>query len=80
MGDAERVAGKSKKREGFRKPNTERPPNRIYETAIGGASMSGCHVFGDHASSTSGTVADLWWSADFGRFVSWGAKFKNPKN
>jgi len=46
-GDSERAAGKSKKREGFRKPNTECLPNRNSE--IGGVAMSGMSCIGDHA-------------------------------
>jgi len=32
--DSERDAGKSKKEEGFRKPKSERPPNRIDDPEI----------------------------------------------
>ena len=80
VGDSERFAVESKKWEGFRKPNTERPPSRISETEIGGASMSLMSRVGDPAGSTSGIVADLWWSADSGRIVSWAEKLKNPKS
>jgi hypothetical protein len=56
VGDSERVAGKSKKRERFLKPNTEPPPNR---------NLLPCDVL------------DVWWSADFGRFVFWDTKLKH---
>ena len=57
--DSERTAGKSKKREGFRKPNSELPPSRNSGTAIGGAAMSGMSRSGDPALSISGVVADV---------------------
>ena len=40
VGNSERAGGKSKKRESFRKPNTEPPPNRISEIATGVAALS----------------------------------------
>ena len=79
VGDSERVAGKSKKRKGFRKPNTERPPNRTAESANFDSVISGMSCIGIHAESTSGVIADLWWSAVSGDFVSWGAKLEKPK-
>jgi len=39
-GDSERVVGKPKKGEGFRKPNTELLPNRISERRVLGASRT----------------------------------------
>ena len=79
VGDSERDAVESKKREGFRKPKSERPPNRISETAVGGASIPGMSRVADPAANTSGTVVDLCWSANFGHFVSWDAKLKKSK-
>jgi len=38
--DSERDEGKSKKLDGLWEPKSELPPNRIYEIAIGGSSMS----------------------------------------
>jgi hypothetical protein len=46
-GDSERAAGKSKKQNGFLKPKSEPPPNRISEIATG-----------DSALSTAGVIAD----------------------
>jgi hypothetical protein len=75
VGDSERAAGKSKMRKGLLKPNTEPPPNRTYETANCCPAMFRMSRIGDLA----GTVADLWWSEDSGRFVSWNAKLKNSE-
>lgn len=46
--------GKSKKRNGFLKPNTELPPNRISETSICGSSMSGMSCIAVQAAGASG--------------------------
>ena len=60
VGNSERDAGKSKKREGLWKPNTELPPNRIYEIAICESAMfwmsRSCHL----ASSTEGVGQNAW--------------------
>ena len=60
VGHSERAAGMSKKRKGLWKPNTEPPPNRIHETAIGGAEISGMSRVGDPAASTSGVGQNAW--------------------
>ena len=46
-GVSERAEGKSKRREGFRKPNSEPSPNRTAEIATG-----------DYTKSTAGVIAD----------------------
>ena len=56
LGYSERAAGKSKKREGFSKPNTEPPPNRISESAFSGFEMSWMSCVADPASNSSRTA------------------------
>ena len=69
-GNSERDVGKPKKGEGLWKPKSELPPNRMSGMDISGSEMSGVSFVGDHASSTSDVIADLWWSADSGHVVS----------
>jgi len=60
VGHSERLAGKSKKRDGLWKPNTEPPPSRTYETEIFGSAMSGMSLIGDLASSIEGVGQNAW--------------------
>jgi hypothetical protein len=60
--DSERDAGMSKKRKDLWKPNTEPPPNRIHETAIGCAAMSGKSCCGDPALSAEGVGQNAQYS------------------
>ena len=54
VGDSERDAGKSKKRNGLWKPKAERAPNRTSEIEFCGIAMPVVSRVGDSASSISG--------------------------
>jgi hypothetical protein len=65
VGDSERAAGKSKKREGLWKPKSKPTPNRPTESDIFDSVISGMSCIDDHAASTSDAVADVIWSGVF---------------